>query len=246
MPDSFKAMGQINGKQYYVPWDWGFTSILYNTDKVPSVDQLGRAVRSDQYKGHISMWDDGPGAVTVVGVHPRLGRDGHHRRPAGQIEQEWMDQKPLNLFYWAGEHETRARMVESGDIWVAYAWQGCYATLLWRGRAGRVCQPQGGPQLVGGPVRHQRRQRQPRSSRSSSWTTSSPTLTCSNAVTQFYYGCANQDVMDAMEDPVLIEAFGIDDPSILETTNFTPLVTDAQRDAWTDDVERGSRPNSSR
>ena len=58
-------------------------------------------------------------------------------------------------------------------------------------------------------------------------------LTCSNAVTQFYYGCANQEVMDAVEDPVLIEAFGIDDPSILESTNFTPLVTAEQRDAWT-------------
>jgi hypothetical protein len=52
-------------------------------------------------------------------------------------------------------------------------------------------------------------------------------------VTQFYYGCANADVMAAVEDPVLIEAFGIDDPSILETTNFTPPVTAEQRDAWT-------------
>ena len=58
-------------------------------------------------------------------------------------------------------------------------------------------------------------------------------LTCGNAVTLFYYGCANQDVMDAVEDPVLIEAFGIDDPTILERTNFTPPVTEEQRDAWT-------------
>jgi hypothetical protein len=40
--------------------------------------------------------------------------------------------------------------------------------------------------------------------------------------------------MDAIDDPVLIEAFGIDDPSILESTNFTPPVTDAQREAWTE------------
>ena len=30
-------MGQIDGKQYYVPWDWGFTSILYNTEQVDEV-----------------------------------------------------------------------------------------------------------------------------------------------------------------------------------------------------------------
>src|SRR5262245_27062096 len=42
VPDSFKAIGQINGKQYFIPWDWGFTSILYRTDKVPEgVDSWG-------------------------------------------------------------------------------------------------------------------------------------------------------------------------------------------------------------
>ena len=61
---------------------------------------------------------------------------------------------------------------------------------------------------------------------------------CGNAVTLFYYGCANGDVMAAIEDPVLIEAFGINDPSILEATNFTPNVTAEQRDAWTSMWER--------
>jgi hypothetical protein len=61
---------------------------------------------------------------------------------------------------------------------------------------------------------------------------------CRAAVELFYYGCANGDVMAAIEDPVLIEAFGINDPSILETTNFTPLVTEEQREAWTAMWER--------
>jgi hypothetical protein len=39
--------------------------------------------------------------------------------------------------------------------------------------------------------------------------------------------------MDAVKDPILIQAFALDDPSILERTNFTPLVTQEQRDAWT-------------
>jgi hypothetical protein len=44
--------------------------------------------------------------------------------------------------------------------------------------------------------------------------------------------------MAAIEDPVLIEAFGLDDPDILETTNFTPNVTEEQRAAWTAMWER--------
>src|SRR6185437_1682896 len=64
VPDAFKQIGQINGKQYFVPWDWGFSSILYRTDKIPNVDSWD-VLFDQQYKGHLSMWDDGPGAVTV-------------------------------------------------------------------------------------------------------------------------------------------------------------------------------------
>src|SRR5204863_72396 len=35
VPDYFKKIGQVNGKQYFVPWDWGFSSIIYRTDKIP-------------------------------------------------------------------------------------------------------------------------------------------------------------------------------------------------------------------
>ena len=57
-------------------------------------------------------------------------------------------------------------------------------------------------------------------------------------MTLFYYGSANQDVMDAIDDPELIEAFAINDPTVLETTNFTPNLTAEQRDAWTEMWER--------
>src|SRR5687767_158910 len=63
VPDSFKAVGMLNGKQYFVPFDWGFTSILYRTDHVDAVDSWD-ALFDPAYDDHISMWDDGPGAVT--------------------------------------------------------------------------------------------------------------------------------------------------------------------------------------
>ena len=61
-------------------------------------------------------------------------------------------------------------------------------------------------------------------------------LTGQNLVNNFYYGTTNQDVMNGITDPTLKEAFSIDDPSILQKTNFTPNLTAEQRDAWTADV----------
>ncbi len=231
VPADMQALGQIDGVQYFLPWDWGFTSILYNTEQVPEVTSWD-ALFNEEYAGHISMWDDGPGAVTVSSYVNGYDETAITDEQLADIEAEWIAQKPLNLLYWTSEYDELCPGIQGGDIWVAYAWQGCYATALYNGD----------PVAYANPVEGR-----------NSWVglygisaeSDSPELalefldqklaelTCSNAVTLFYYGCANQDVMNAVEDPVLIEAFGINDPSILESTNFTPPVTDEQREAWT-------------
>ncbi|HEY7525836.1 MAG TPA: extracellular solute-binding protein [Candidatus Limnocylindria bacterium] len=231
VPDSFKALGQVNGKQYYIPWDWGFTSILYNTKKVPEVTSWDALFNPD-YSGHIAMWDDGPAAVTVSSYVHGYDETAITDEQLASIEQEWKQQKPLNLHYWDSEYENLCPEVMSGDIWVAYAWQGCYATALYEGTPVAYANPKEGRNSWVGLY-------------GISADSDSPDLalkflddklaetSCGNAVTLFYYGCANADVMAAVTDPVLVQAFSIDDPSILENTNFTPPVTAAQRDAWT-------------
>jgi spermidine/putrescine transport system substrate-binding protein len=231
VPDEMKALGQVDGKQYYVPWDWGFTSILYNTDHVDEVTSWD-ALFNDDYAGHISMWDDGPGAVTVSAYINGWDETAITDEQLAQIETDWIAQKPLNVHYWDSEYENLCPEVISGDIWVAYAWQGCYATALYEGVPVAYANPDEGRNSWVGLY-------------GISAESDSPELalefldaklaevTCGNAVTQFYYGCANADVMAAIEDETLIEAFAINDPDILESTNFTPPVTAEQRDAWT-------------
>jgi len=233
VPDSFKALGQINGKQYYIPWDWGFTSIMYNTDHVKNVDSWD-VLFDPQYKGHIAMWDDGPAAVTVSSYVHGYDETAITDEQLASIKDEWKAQRPLNKFLWQGEYVELCP--NSGpvdpDIWIAYAWQGCYATSLSQGAPVAYANPKEGRNSWVGLY-------------GISANSDSPDLalkflddkladlSCSNAMTLFYYGCVNQDVMDAVTDPILIQAFALDDPSILERTNFTPLVTDAQRTAWT-------------
>ena len=236
VPDDFKAMGQIDGVQYYIPWDWGFTSILYNTDEVSEVTSWD-ALMDPAYDQHIAMWDDGPAAVTVSSYIHGWDETAITDDQLAQIEQEWKDQRPLNLHYWDSEYENLCPEVISGDIWVAYAWQGCYATALYEGAPVAYATPKEGRNSWVGLY-------------GISSTSDSPELalqflddklaavSCGNAVTLFYYGCANSEVMAAIDDPVLVEAFGIDDPSIIESTNFTPLVTEDQRLAWSEMWQR--------
>jgi spermidine/putrescine-binding protein len=229
--DEYKEMGQVDGVQYFIPWDIGYTSILYNTEQVDEVTSWA-ALLDEAYAGHISMWDDGPAAVTVSSYIHGYDETAITEEQLADIEAEWTAQKPLNLHYWDSEYDNLCPEVISGEIWVAYAWQGCYSFALSEGAPVAYATPEEGRNSWAGLY-------------GISAETDSPelalafldqklaTLTCSNVVNLYYYGCPRQDVMDAIEDPFIIDVLGLDDPSILEGTNFTPLITPEQRDAWT-------------
>ncbi len=231
VPDSFKAIGQINGKQYFVPWDWGFTSILYRTDKIPEGVDSWEALMDPKYAGHISMWDDGPGAVTVSSYIHGYDETNISSEELATIKAEWIAQRDLNLFYWAGQTEMEEAMA-SGDVWAAYAWQGSYAVLLGQGVPVAYANPKEGRNSWVG-VYGIRKGTQNYDLALKFLDAKLAAATGDNVVNLFYYGHSNQDVMNGITDPTLKEAFSVDDPSILQKTNFTPNLTAEQRDEWT-------------
>jgi spermidine/putrescine transport system substrate-binding protein len=230
VPESFKQLGQFNGKQYFVPWDWGFTSVLYRTDKISNVDSWSTLL-DPQYDGHVMMWDDGPGAVTVSSYIHAWDETDITDAQLAEAKAEWTKALKANPTTWLAETEL-VDGFENGEVWAAYAWQGAYATLLGNGKV---------------PVAYAN----PKEGRNS-WVgvygirADSPNyelalrfldeklgdLTGKNLIENYYYGTANGDAMAAITDETLKDAFSIDDPTILETTNFTPNLTAEQRDAW--------------
>jgi len=230
VPESFKALGQFNGKQYFMPWDWGFSSILYRTDKIPSVDSWS-VLLDPQYKNHLSMWDDGPGAVTVSSYIHGYDETAITDEQLAAIKAEWTAQAPLNRTYWAAETDL-IPLIQSGEVWAAYAWQGAYATLLGEGVPVAYANPKEGRNSWVGV--YGIRKGTPNLDLAHRFLDEKlGTLTSENLINLYYYGTANGDVMAAITDETLKEAFSIDNPDILDTTNFTPNLTAEQRDAWT-------------
>ncbi len=230
VPDSFKAVGQFNGKQYYVPWDWGFTSILYRTDHIASVDSWS-ILLDPQYKGHLSMWDDGPAAVTVSSYIHGYDETAITADQLAAIQAEWTAQAPLNKAYWAAESEL-IPLVEGDEVWAAYAWQGAYATLLGSGVPVAYADPTEGRNSWVGV--YGIRKGTPNLDLALRFLDEKlGQLTGESLVNLYYYGTSNGDVMAAISDDTLKEAFSIDDPTILDRTNFTPNLTAQQRDDWT-------------
>ena len=230
VPDSFKKLGQFNGKQYFVPWDWGFSSVLYRTDKITSVDSWS-TLQDPMYAGHIMMWDDGPGAVTVSSYIHAWDEKAITDAQLAQAKAEWTTSITANPTTWLGEPELISGF-ETGDVWAAYAWQSAYATLVGNGKV-------------------QVAYSNPKEGRNS-WVgfygirADSPNqdlalrfldeklgdVTGNYLVATWYFGTSNGDVMASITDENLKAAFSVNDPAILQHTNFTPNLTAAQRDAW--------------
>lgn len=230
VPERFKKLGQFNGKQYFVPYDWGYSSVIYRTDLAPDAGESLTALLDPAYAGHISMIDDGGAAVDAsAAIH---GWDELQLTPEQleQIKQDWIAQRDLNLFYWTGEPEVVEAMA-SGDVWVAYAWQGAYALLRAQDIPVAYANPkEGRASWVG-----QYGIRKGTENLDNAYAFLDGKLadeTSRNVVEMFYYGASNQNVLDAIDDPELIEILSLDDPTVLDRTRFSQNLTTEQRDAW--------------
>jgi len=130
-PNVTKA-GVVDGKQYWVPWDSGYSSILYRKDKIDPADATGwELFWNEKYKGHISMWDGGSTPIEIAALV--LGFDNIYNLSDAQLDQcrqKLIDQKDLNSFYWKLEYDDMQPGFKSGDIWVTYAWPNDFNDML--------------------------------------------------------------------------------------------------------------------
>lgn len=259
VPEALKVIGRcgtsehelrcpaaLNGKQLFVPFDIGLSSILYRTDKVEKVHSWSWLI-DDRYKGKISMFKDGPSAVAVsTYIHPdKYNEKNITPEQLDEIKQEWIRQKPLNLKYWDHELDLINDMIED-RVWMAYAWPSAYDAV----RAGLKEKVQAGKIEKDADVSYA----DPIEKRAS-WVgvygivkgTNSPDLalqfidnklsdsTSMYLVNNFHYAVSNKEVMRTTTDATVKELFP-DDVEIatvlFQQTNFTPELSYEQHDEW--------------
>jgi spermidine/putrescine transport system substrate-binding protein len=113
--------GQVNGKQYGIPDDWGFDAILYRKDKVQPKANSWSLLFDSRYKGKIAWFDDLE-MITVAGLLL------HAKNPWNQTSAELTrsvnflkSKKKLTRMIWASEADLDQAFAQ-GDVWIAYAW----------------------------------------------------------------------------------------------------------------------------
>jgi spermidine/putrescine-binding protein len=125
--------GKVNGQQYWIPWDWGFSSILYRKDKIDAADATGwELFWNEKYSGKISMWDGGSTPVEIAGLLSDPPAKEPYHMTADELDRAkelLIKQKPLNKFYWTSEYGNMQPAFKSGDIWITYSWANDYTDM---------------------------------------------------------------------------------------------------------------------
>lgn len=220
-------LGQFNGQQYFIPWDWGFESILVRTDKVSEMPASWADLVKPEYAGHLALWDSGEANHIIAAL--ALGFDPWNTTPEQdeQIKQWLIDLKPNLLTYWVDFAEL-AQQVGSGDVWVAAnAWADTYQSLLEQNVPVEYMDPAEGMLgfVCGFGISSQ--SKNPDLALAYIDAAIAP-QSMANFSNEYGYGSANRDALPLI-NPETVELFHMDDPTILDRVIFYQSLTQEQR-----------------
>ena len=229
----FAKLGEVDGKQYFIPWDWGYEAILVRTDMVKNIPTSWADLWNNEYKGHLSIYDNGESAYQIAAL--ALGFDPDNATPEqdAQIKQKLLDLKPNLVSYWSDPTEA-SNLMASGNLWViASAWNESYFSLYSDKKT---------------PVKYVMPKEKPIAS-SCGYGISSHTKnldlvydyinariapeSLAKMTSDQGYGPSNKDAIPLI-DPETVKIFNLDDPNIMNKIYLQRPITEAQRQHFTD------------
>jgi spermidine/putrescine transport system substrate-binding protein len=121
------AMGK-DGKQYGVPFVWGYDSLLYNADEVSDADSFG-VLYSEKYKGHIGLRDDAyfglSTAALYLGKKQPFALEGEDLQ---EVKKFLISKKPIFRTFWSSFADA-VTLMKNKDIWATAGWLPIYWVL---------------------------------------------------------------------------------------------------------------------
>lgn len=224
-------LGKIDGKYYYVPWDWGYESLIVNTETVPGgkVPTSWADMWDPAYKGEISMEDFGEGAVRVASEALDLPYPDLDEEQLQQVKDKLGELGPNLRTLWASSTDLVQQMT-SEDVSIGFGWNDQYAKIKEAGTPVTYINPEEGRGgwscgfVVPKTTKHY--------DLALEYIDSAVSVeACVAAINDYYLGCSNTKAV-AEADPKTVKALELDAEDVIATTKFAGPLTPAQRTAF--------------
>ena len=132
------------GHVWFVPWDWGNSSILYRTDLVEIEEESFKLYLDERYKGRMAFFDSADAFAQVTGAIIGAANPLDMTDEEFERAKQTMRQIHGNLrFYWSDPTEIEQALA-AGEIVLAYAWNGSAKALAQQGVAIKFMNPKEG------------------------------------------------------------------------------------------------------
>jgi spermidine/putrescine transport system substrate-binding protein len=138
--------GQYNGKQYEVPGEWGYTSILYRTDKVQPTEASWNLFYDERYTGRIAWWDSSD--MLLIPAYIRGFSDPYNMSDAEleTAKNDLISHKKVVRNMWTSETDMQNDFA-AGNIWITYAWPPDWLAMKNKGLAVTYMEPKEGREV---------------------------------------------------------------------------------------------------
>jgi spermidine/putrescine transport system substrate-binding protein len=112
----------FEGQPYFVPCDWGNSSILYRADLVNIEEESWNLLFDERYAGRLAVYDSVDGAVIVAALALGIKEPFNMTdEQIGQVRDLMQKQKDMLLYYWTDQVSVEQGLA-SGELVAAYAW----------------------------------------------------------------------------------------------------------------------------
>lgn len=114
-----------DGKNYVIPIIWGYDSVIYNADKIPTNDpttQSWGVLFEDKYAGRIAWRDDAHGMILAAGLF--LGNKDPVSMSASDLKEvgNFLTKKKKNVRTMWSTFGSAISLMSSGEVWAMYGW----------------------------------------------------------------------------------------------------------------------------
>ncbi|WP_429260571.1 ABC transporter substrate-binding protein [Paraburkholderia sp. GAS334] len=121
-----------DGKLWMVPWDWGNTSILYRTDKLPNPEQSWSMLWDKKLSGKIATIDAVHDTVIVAAMLSGVDPFNMSASNLAKVKAKLQEQRPLLRTY-TNDMTSVEQALASGELSAAMTWNASEVALKKRG-----------------------------------------------------------------------------------------------------------------
>ena len=141
-PDIWAALQAIDiakadGATWFVPWEWGNSSVLFRTDLAPEYagaeNHSWKILFDPKYEQRLGVFDAVDGAVIVAALVAGVADPFNMTDDEiDEVRALLVEQRPLLRYYWTDQSSVEQGLA-SGEIVASYAWNSAVVTLKEQG-----------------------------------------------------------------------------------------------------------------